>query len=76
MLYYPEYDDIYVTAGKTGYLIESAWNLTVQLRPSAEETEKELLLVLFGSASRSDSFIDAESLADWTWANHHWLGSQ
>ena len=76
MLYYPEYDDVYVTAGKTGYLIESAWNLTVQLRPSANETEKELLLVLFGSASRSDSFMDAELLADWVWENYQWVGNQ
>jgi D-alanyl-D-alanine endopeptidase (penicillin-binding protein 7) len=76
MLYYPEYDDVYVTAGKTGYLIESAWNLTVQLRPNSHETEKELLMVLFGSASRSDSFIDAELLADWAWGNHQWVGNQ
>ena len=73
MLYDPEYDDVYVTAGKTGYLIEAQWNLVVQLRPSVEETEKELLLVLFGSDSRSDSFNDANLLADWAWENHHWV---
>ncbi len=72
MLYYPEYDDVYVTAGKTGYLIESGWNLVVQLRPASEETEKELLLVLFGAGSRSDSFIDANALADWAWQNYEW----
>jgi len=73
MLYDSDYDDVYVTAGKTGYLIEAQWNLVVQLRPSAEETEKELLLVLFGSDSRSDSFNDANLLADWAWENHHWV---
>jgi len=72
MIYYPEYDDVYVTAGKTGYLIEAGWNLVVQLRPSADEEEKELLLVIFGAGSRPDSFIDAEALADWTWDNHVW----
>ncbi|MFH1315636.1 MAG: serine hydrolase, partial [Candidatus Uhrbacteria bacterium] len=72
MLYDSEYDDVYVTAGKTGYLIEAQWNLVVQLRPSAEETEKELLLVLFGSGSRSESFNDAKLLADWAWENHYW----
>ncbi len=76
MLYYPEYDDVYVTAGKTGYLIESGWNLVVQLRPSANEEEKELLMVLFGSGSRPDSFADAKRLATWTWQSHKWRLSE
>lgn len=72
MLYYPEYDDVYVTAGKTGYLIESGWNLVVQLRPDSATEEQELLIIIFGADSRSNSFIDAEALADWAWENHSW----
>lgn len=67
MLYYPEYDDVYVTSGKTGYLEESGWNLVERLRPSATQSNKELLIVLFGAASRADSFRDAEALAQWVW---------
>lgn len=72
MLYYPEYEDVYVTAGKTGYLIESGWNLVVQLRPSATEEKKELLLVVFGAGSRADSFVDTKALSDWAWQVHQW----
>lgn len=67
MLSYPAYDDVYVTSGKTGYLEESGWNLVVRLRPYAEAKDQELLLVLFGAASRADSFADAEALAQWVW---------
>ncbi len=67
MLYYPEYDDVYVTSGKTGYLDESGWNLVERLRPGATESQKELLIVIFGAASRADSFRDAEALAQWVW---------
>jgi len=75
MLYYPEFDDVYVTAGKTGYLHESKWNLAVQLRSSAEETDKELLIIIFGAASRPDSFYDTEQLANWAWQNHDWISA-
>lgn len=72
MLYYPEYEDVYVTAGKTGYLIESGWNLAVQLRSDAQGTDQELLMIVFGANSRAESFADAKTLADWTWQSHRW----
>lgn len=76
MLYYPEFDDVYVTAGKTGYLHESKWNLAIQLRPGAGETKKELLIIVFGAESRPDSFYDTEALANWAWQNHDWVSSE
>ena len=72
MLYKPAYDDVYVTGGKTGYLIESGWNLVVALRPDGNDTDRELLITVFGADSREDSFIDAERLADWAWDVHQW----
>ncbi len=72
MIYKPEYDDVYVTGGKTGYLVESGWNLVVTLRPDGADTDRELLIVLFGADSRSDSFVNAERLADWAWDVHEW----
>lgn len=67
MLWKPEYDDIYVMAGKTGYLDESGWNLAVALRPEIKDEKHELLVVTFGSDSRAESFVDAEALARWAW---------
>lgn len=67
MLWKPEYDDIYVMAGKTGFLYESGWNLAVALRPEYKNEKRELLVVTFGSDSRADSFKDAEALARSAW---------
>ncbi len=67
MLYYPQFDDVYVTGGKTGYLDESGWNVVERLRPSASAKNKELLIVLFGADSRQASFDDANALANWVW---------
>ena len=72
MLYKSAYDDVYVTGGKTGYLIESGWNLVVALRPDGNDTDRELLITVFGADSRADSFTDAEGLADWAWDVHQW----
>lgn len=67
LLWKPEYDDIYVMAGKTGYLDESGWNLAVALRPEYKNDQRELIVVTFGSDSRAASFADAEALARWAW---------
>lgn len=72
MLYKPEYDDLYVTGGKTGYLIESGWNLVVSLRPMNGDEDTELLIVLFGAESRDASFTNANTLADWAWETFQW----
>ncbi len=69
LLWKPEYDDIYVMAGKTGYLEESGWNLAVALRPEYKDEKQELLVVTFGSDSRAESFQDAEALARSVWNN-------
>jgi D-alanyl-D-alanine carboxypeptidase len=73
MLWKPEYDDVYVMSGKTGYLIESGWNLVVSLRPNLYDTDREVLMVIFGANSRAESFVDARALADWAWENHSWV---
>jgi D-alanyl-D-alanine endopeptidase (penicillin-binding protein 7) len=72
MLYYPEYEDIFIMSGKTGYLDESGWNLVVSIRPKISDTDRELLIVTFGSASRADSFKDTRALAEWAWTSHTW----
>lgn len=72
MLFKPAYDDVWVTGGKTGFLDEAGWNLAVALRSSSKDTKRELLLVLFGSPSRSESFQDAEKLAKWAWEVYEW----
>jgi len=72
LLWKPVYDDIYVMAGKTGYLDESGWNLVTALRPVYKEETRELIVVVFGSASRGDSTNDAKALAEWGWGNYEW----
>ncbi|MEK7665317.1 MAG: serine hydrolase [Patescibacteria group bacterium] len=72
LVYYPEYDDVWVTAGKTGYLDESGWNLVVQMRPSKVDENREVIVVTFGSTSRQESFNDTEALAQWAWESFDW----
>lgn len=72
MLFHSSYDDLWVTGGKTGYLEESGWNLAVTLRPFQNDTNRELVLVLFGAGSRAESFENANVLADWAWNVYQW----
>ncbi|MEK7529662.1 MAG: serine hydrolase [Patescibacteria group bacterium] len=72
MLYRPEYDDVWVTAGKTGYLHESGWNVVESMRSSRYDDERELVVVVLGSETRGDSFENAKILADWAWENFSW----
>ena len=72
LLYDPAYDDVYVTAGKTGFLYESGWNLMVQMHPMGEEEERGVFIVLFGADSRQESFDDAHELAWWAWNEFDW----
>ena len=72
MLWKPAYDDLYVTGGKTGYLEEAGWNLVVSVRPMNGDADTELLIVLFGAASRGESFQEARLLADWAWDVFAW----
>lgn len=71
MLWKPQYNDVYVTSGKTGFLNESGWNLAVALKPSVDDG-RELLIVLFGGTSRAESFNDVERLASWAWSVYEW----
>jgi len=72
LLWKPAYDDVYVMAGKTGYLEESGWNLVTALRPVYREETREIIVVVFGASARGDSMNDAKALADWTWNNYQW----
>lgn len=60
---------LYVLGGKTGYLIESKWNLAVKMRDSRM---KPVLVVVLGSADKARSFKDAEIAAKWVWSNYRW----
>ncbi|MCR4312211.1 MAG: serine hydrolase [Candidatus Uhrbacteria bacterium] len=72
MLYDPAYDDIYVTAGKTGFLYESGWNVVVQMHPMGEDMSRSLTIVLLGADGRRESFDDAAALARWAWRSMSW----
>ncbi|MBT4856657.1 D-alanyl-D-alanine carboxypeptidase [Candidatus Uhrbacteria bacterium] len=72
LLYDHAYDDVYVTAGKTGYLPEAGWNLVVRMHPMGDDEDSSVLVVVMGSDDRRTSCDDAASLARWAWANHDW----
>lgn len=72
LLYDSAYDDLYVTAGKTGFLYESGWNLVVRMHPMGQSEDKSVLVVVFGSAGRRESFDNAANLARWSWKNFDW----
>jgi len=73
LLYDSAYDDVYVTAGKTGYLGEDVgWNLVVRMHPMGRSEDESVLIVLLGSDGRRESFDDAASLARWAWQNFDW----
>lgn len=60
--------DIYVTGGKTGYLEESMYNLTVRARQNG----REIIVVTLGAQSRDQSFDETKALAHWTFSNYGW----
>ncbi len=69
----PAYSDVYVTAGKTGYLgPPNGWNLAVSLRPSVAAKGRELLVVMFGEPMLADASADAHALAQWAWGHYAW----
>lgn len=73
LLYDTAYDDLYVTAGKTGFLNESGWNLVVQLHPMNDnDTSRSLTIVALGASGRRESFDDAAVLARWAWGSFEW----
>lgn len=73
MLWKPEYDDVWVSGGKTGYCgPEGGWNLAVSFRDAADPNKPELLMVLFGTDTLKESQNNAESLARWAWDNFEW----
>jgi D-alanyl-D-alanine endopeptidase (penicillin-binding protein 7) len=68
----PQYDDVLVSAGKTGYLgPDGGWNLAVDLK-SAKGASRELVIVLFGEPMNRQSMADADTLAQWSWKHYKW----
>jgi D-alanyl-D-alanine endopeptidase (penicillin-binding protein 7) len=58
-----------VLGGKTGYLIESEWNLAVKMMDSRQ---RPILVVVLGSDAQDQVFRDARTVADWVWGNYRW----
>lgn len=66
--------DIWVIAGKTGYLEASRYNFVGWLRPvgidGKPETGKDVLVVVFGASTKERSFAAAKHLAQSLWSSH------
>lgn len=69
-----EDSEVWVIAGKTGYLEESKYNFVGWLRPvgvdGKPETGKDVLVVIFGAPTKEGSFAAAKHLAQSLWMNH------
>lgn len=68
----PDYDHLYVTAGKTGYLgPEVGWNLSVAMKPMKGPSH-ELIIVLLGGNTLKQTMADADRLGQWAWEHYTW----
>lgn len=63
------HNGLYVLGGKTGYLVESKWNLAVKMMDSRKHP---LLIVTLGSASNGDAFKDSARIGRWVWSHYEW----
>ena len=66
-----EKNGLYVTGGKTGYLVEAKNNLAVRLKP-AKNDNRELMIVVLGADTKDQVFEQAEALARWAWTAYDW----
>ena len=64
--------DIIVTGGKTGYLIESKYNLIVRAYPK-DSPEESVIAVVLGSDTRKGSFDAIVDLMKWGWDQYDWV---
>lgn len=72
LLTQPQYDDVLVTGGKTGYLGgDNGWNLAVGLK-SAKGAPRPVSIVIFGEPKMSAAMADADALAHWAWTHYKW----
>ncbi len=66
--------DVWVIAGKTGYLEESRHNLVAWLRPvgvdGKPESGKDVLVVVYGAPTRERMFAAAKALAHSLWISN------
>ncbi|MBN1584868.1 D-alanyl-D-alanine carboxypeptidase [Candidatus Uhrbacteria bacterium] len=60
---------LYVLGGKTGYLIESQWNLALKVR---DHRKRPVIAVIFGSDAQNWVFSETERAVTWVWDNYVW----
>ena len=67
-----EDQDVWLVGGKTGYLVESKYNLVAQMRPydgKASDPKREVVVVVLGSPSKEASFRSVKRIAQWAWSD-------
>jgi len=63
-------DGYQIVGGKTGYIDESGYNLVV--KAFSKEKNKNLIIVILGSADKGSRFEEAKKLIEWSYSNHVW----
>lgn len=65
-----EDNGLIVLGGKTGYLVESKWNLATKIMDGRKH---QIMVVVLGSSTQPQSFKDAETAARWVWDSYDWV---
>jgi len=63
-------NDLWIVAGKTGYLDESKYNLAIKVKDMKKT--RELVVVTLGADTKRQSFDETEKLTKWAWDNYEW----
>ena len=64
--------NMYVLAGKTGYLEEAQYNFDVKLRNTDAGSREDLLVIVLGSPTEPRVFASGKALAEWAWKAYSW----
>ena len=59
-----------IVGGKTGYIEESNYNLALRVYNS--EKNKNIAVIILGSADKQSRFIEAKKLTEWVFGNYIW----
>ncbi len=63
-------NDLWVVAGKTGFIDEAQYNLAVRVKTMRKD--KDVVVVVLGADTKQKSFDETEKLAKWAWQNYVW----
>jgi len=67
---YINQDPYKLVGGKTGFIYEAGYCLGV--KEDGPDKQDEVIVVVLGSETNPDRFLDVKGLVDWTYQNYKW----